>query len=94
MHVMGLCLPVDFRPVFAAGAAAGELGTGQQTATPWDGNSSKRRGNQCPPSCFHSGPMAGNSKCWHVVSVYLSCMAPPEWQDLISKIVVTINLPS
>lgn len=56
MHVLGLCLPVDVQPVFVAGAATGELGMGQQTATPWDGNSPKRLGIQCPLACFHGGP--------------------------------------
>lgn len=49
MHVVGLCLPVDF----AAEAPAAELGRGEQTATPWDGNNSRWWGNKCPLSCFH-----------------------------------------
>ena len=56
MHVVGLCWPTDF----FAEALAGELGRGERTATPWDGNNSKSWGNQYPLSCFHSRAYTSN----------------------------------
>lgn len=60
VHMVSLCLPMDFKPVFLAGSPDRELGTGQCKTAPWNRNRSKRQGIQCPLLWFHGRACGGN----------------------------------
>lgn len=97
---VGLCLPMDLMPAFVVGAPTGEVGKGQQTLTPWGGNSGKRRGGPVSPAnssksvpghVSMAGPMAEASRAGRSLP-WLPLKGSLEWQDLISKTVVAVNL--
>lgn len=48
MHIVGLCMPVDFKPVFVAGAPARELGTGSSEELPGYGTPARGGGSRVP----------------------------------------------
>lgn len=91
MHIVGLCLPMDFKPVFVAGAPAWAPGTGQHRAAPWSGTWSRGRGSRAP-LCFRRRAVAETLQCWQVASLCFSWTALLEWQDLFRKTFVAKNL--
>ena len=71
MYFVGLWT-LSLPSAFVAEAPGGELGRGQQTLTPWNGNSSERRGASIPHHASMAGTMAEALKGWQVTSIRFS----------------------